>query len=118
MKGQTLLDLVRQGGHALHFGLYIVDEGLAKGKVRGWKVMNLSIKMERDLKNGTIPTPQHPYDDLNNARSKFDGAELAPTMVDTNETLSKDQHLSSLAKVVKTKDLPKREGIGPLTPRK
>jgi len=80
------------------------------------KTTYLDIKIERDLEIGPTSPSKQPYTNLIPARFSFEGAEPAPMpTMDPNMTLSKGQYPSSLAEIVKTKNLPCREGIGPLT---
>jgi len=90
-------------------------EGLKEGVNEGDKMTYLDIKIERDLEIGPTPTSKQPYTNPIPARFSFEGAEPAPMPMDPNVTLSKGQYPSSLAEIVKTKNLPCREGIGPLT---
>jgi len=79
------------------------------------KTTYLDIKIEHDLEIGpTFPSKQ-PYTNPIPAQFSFEGAEPVPMPMDPNVTLSKGQCPSSLAEIVKTKNLPCREGIGPET---
>jgi len=83
-------------------------EGLKEGVNEGDKMTYLDVKIKRDLEIG--PTSPHPIP----VQFSFEGAEPAPQPMDPNATLSKGQYPSSLAEIVKTKNLLCREGIGPL----
>ena len=73
------------------------------------KTTYLDVKIKRNLEIG--PTSPHPIP----MQFSFEGAEPTPQPMDPNVTLSKGQCPSSLAEIVKTKNLLRREGIGPLT---
>ena len=74
----------------------------------------LGIRIDRDLKNGTIALSQHAYIDSILARFNFDDLTPSSILMDPSAPLLKSQSPSTLADIAKMKNIPYREAVGSL----